>query len=53
MTFLHPDVAVALGHPGLGVEEREADAPLGTQPGVIVVALLHGIPVVLFPKAAG
>lgn len=45
--FLHPDVAVALSHSSLGVEERHEDASLCTQPGIVAVALLHGIFVIL------
>lgn len=51
--LFHPDVTVALSHPGLGVQEGQAHAALGTEAGVVVVALLHGVLVILLPEAAG
>lgn len=51
--FLHPDVTVALSHSSLGVEERHEDASLCTQPGIVAVALLHGIFVILFSHPDG
>lgn len=39
----HPDVAVVLGHAGLRVQERQADASLGTQAGIVAAALLNGL----------
>lgn len=51
--FLHPDVTVALSHSSLGVEERHKDASLCTQPGIVAVALLHGIFVILFSHPDG
>lgn len=50
MSFLHPDITVALSHAGLRVEERHPNAPLGAQPGIVVVTLLHGISVVLLSQ---
>ena len=50
MSLLHPNVAVALSHTGLRVEEGHTDTPLSTQPGIIVMALLHGISVVLLSQ---
>lgn len=50
MSFFHPDVAVTLSNPGLGVEEGHENAPLRAQAGVIVVALLHSIFVVLLTE---
>lgn len=49
---LHPDVTVALGDSGLRVQEGQAHAALGTETGIVIVALLHGIFVVLLPEAA-
>lgn len=49
MPFLHPDVTVALSHSSLGIEERHKNASLCTQPGIVAVALLHGIFVILLP----
>ena len=48
--LLHPDVAVGLGHAGLGVQERHEDAALSTEPGVVAVALLHRIFIILLPQ---
>lgn len=50
MPLLHPDVAVALSHAGLRVQERHADAPLRAQPGIVVVTLLQGVSVVLLSQ---
>lgn len=50
VSLLHPNVAVALSHASLRVEERHSDAPLSTEPGVVVVTLLHGISVVLLSQ---
>lgn len=43
--LLHPDVAVVLGHAGLRVEERQAQAALGAQAGVVAAAVLDGLAV--------
>lgn len=51
--LFHPDVTVALGHSSLGVEEGQAHAAFGAQAGVVIVALFHGISVVLLPQAVG
>lgn len=51
--LFHPDVTIALGYSSLRVQERQTHATLGTQAGIIIVALFHGIFVVLLPKAAG
>lgn len=40
---LHPNVAVVLCHPSLGVEEWKADAALGAQAGIVAAALLNGL----------
>lgn len=40
---LHPDVAVVLGHASLRVQERQADAALSTQAGIVAAALLNGV----------
>lgn len=50
VSLLHPNVAVALSHTGLRVEERHSDTPLGTEPGIVVMTLLHGISIVLLPQ---
>lgn len=50
VSLFHPNVAVALGHASLRVEERHSDAPLSTEPRIVVMALLHGISVVLFSQ---
>lgn len=50
VSFFHPDVAVTLSHPCLGVEEGHENAPLRAQAGVVVVTLLHGIFVVLLTE---
>lgn len=50
MSLFHPNVAVALGHTGLRVQEWHSDTPLGTESGIVVMALLHGISVVLLPQ---
>ncbi len=50
VSLFHPNVAVALSHTGLGVEERHSDAPLSAEPGIVVVTLLHGISVVLLSQ---
>lgn len=50
--FLHPNVAVALSHARLGVQEGHAHAPLRAQTSVVVMALLHGISVVLLAQPA-
>lgn len=50
MSLLHPNVAVALSHSGLRVEERHPDTPLSTEPGIVVVTLLHSISVILLSK---
>lgn len=50
VSLFHPNVAVALSHAGLRVEERHSDAPLSTEPGIVVVTLLHGISVVLLSQ---
>lgn len=50
VSLFHPNVAVALSHTGLRVKERHSDAPLSTQPGIVVMTLLHGIPVVLLSQ---
>lgn len=50
VSLFHPNVAVALGHSSLRVEEWHSDAPLSTQPGIIVMTLLHGISVVLLSQ---
>lgn len=50
VSFLHPDITVALSHAGLRVEERHPNTPLGAQPGIVVVTLLHGISVVLLSQ---
>lgn len=47
--FLHPDVAVALSHSSLRVKKGHEDASLCTEPGIVAVALLHGIFVILLP----
>lgn len=51
MSLFHPDVTVALGHSSLGVQERQAHTALSTEAGVVIVALLHGIFVVLLSEA--
>lgn len=53
MSLFHPDVTVALGYSGLRVQERQAHAALSTEAGIVIVALLHGVFVVLLPQAAG
>lgn len=50
VSLFHPNVAVALSHAGLRVEERHSDAPLSTEPGIVVMTLLHGISVVLLSQ---
>lgn len=50
VSLLHPNVAVALSYTCLRVDERHTNAPLSTQPGIVVVTLLHGIPVVLLSQ---
>lgn len=50
VSLFHPNVAVALSHAGLRVKKRHPDAPLGTEPGVVVMTLLHGISVVLLSQ---
>lgn len=50
VSFLHPEVAVALGDTCLRVEERHPHAPLCAQTGIIVVTLLHSIPVILLTQ---
>lgn len=53
MSLFHPDITVALGYSRLWVQERQAYAALSTEAGVVIVALLHGIFVILLPKASG
>lgn len=50
VSLLHPDVAVALCHARLRVQEWHSNAPLGAEPGVVVVTLLKGISVALLPQ---
>jgi hypothetical protein len=52
VSLFHPDVTVALGYSSLWVQERQAHTALSTEAGIVIVALLHGIFVVLLPKAA-
>lgn len=40
---LHPDVAVVLGHSGLGVEEWKADTAFSAQAGIVTATLLNGV----------
>lgn len=53
VSLFHPDITIALGYSGLGVQERQAHTALSTEAGIVIVALFHGIFVVLLPKAAG
>lgn len=50
---LHPDVAVVLGHAGLRVQERQADAAFSTQAGIVAAALLNSLLVELVAQPAG
>lgn len=43
MVTFHPDVAVVLGHPGLRVQEWQADAAFSAQAGIVAAALLNGL----------
>lgn len=50
MVLLHPDVAVALGHPGLGVQEREPHGALCTQTGIVAATVFDGLLIKLLSK---
>lgn len=50
MSLFHPDVAIALSHSSLGVQEGHEDTPLSTQPGIITVTLFQSIFIILFSK---
>lgn len=52
VVLFHPDVAVVLGHAGLRVQERQADAPLGTKAGIVAAALLNGLLIELIAQPA-
>lgn len=43
MVLLHPDVAVALGNAGLGVQEGETHGALGAQTGIVAAAVFNGL----------
>lgn len=49
----HPDVAVVLGHAGLGVQEWQADAAFSTQAGIVAAALLNGLLIELVAQPEG
>lgn len=43
VVLLHPDVAVALGNAGLGVQEGETHGAFGTQTGIVAAAVFNGL----------
>lgn len=53
MVLLHPDVAVALGYAGLGVQEGETHGALGTQTGIVAATVFNGLLVELLTKTDG
>lgn len=50
---LHPNVAVVLGDAGLRIQERQADAALSTQAGIVAAALLNSLLIELVTQSAG
>lgn len=50
VVLLHPDVAVALGHAGLGVQEGETHGSLGTQTGIVAATVFNGLLVEFLTK---
>lgn len=52
MPLLHPDVAVVLSYPSLGIQEGKADASLGTEPRVVAATVLNCFFVELVPESA-
>ena len=51
MVLLHPDVAVALGNAGLGVQEGEPHGALGAQSGIVAATVFNGLFIELLTKA--
>lgn len=51
MVLLHPDVAVALGNAGLGVQEGETHGALGAQSGIVAATVFNGLFIELLAKA--
>lgn len=43
VVLLHPDVAVALGNAGLGVQEGEPHGPLSAQTGIVAATVFNGL----------
>lgn len=43
VSLLHPDVAVALGNAGLGVQEGETHGSLSTQTSIVAAAVFNGL----------
>lgn len=49
---LHPNVAVVLGDAGLRIQERQADAALSTQAGIVAATLLNSLLIELVTQSA-
>lgn len=50
VVLLHPDVTVALGHAGLGVQEGETHGALSTQAGIVAATVFNGLLIELLTK---
>ncbi len=53
VVFLHPDVAVALSHAGLGIQEGQTHGALGAQTSIVAATVFNGLLVELLTKTVG